>query len=219
MHGTHQIRYRSADGLDFEIECQRREQASYLWRKLTESRAVADKVTVAEWRQRTPNHHGGPTIEGLYGRADSVVWNFQPAVRTVAMHRKPLDSDPARVSVWDVDRWHSPVILHIPNAFQGKYARYSVLYIGPQGITRREHGGPLEPGPYAALIPQCSVIDNAGGSASEAARNRAALREWTAAAGDLLLLNKSLYRINDGGPHRDPGLTHLVDPLDYGRGL
>jgi hypothetical protein len=36
--------------------------------------------------------------------------------------------------------------------------RFSVLYQGPDGVCRREHGAPEVPGPYAALIPQATVI-------------------------------------------------------------
>lgn len=36
--------------------------------------------------------------------------------------------------------------------------RFSLLYQGPDGVCRREHGGPEVPGPYAAMIPQASVI-------------------------------------------------------------
>lgn len=36
--------------------------------------------------------------------------------------------------------------------------RFSLLYQGPEGVCRREHGGAEVPGPYAAMIPQATVI-------------------------------------------------------------
>lgn len=36
--------------------------------------------------------------------------------------------------------------------------RFSLLYQGPDGVCRREQGEPEVPGPYAAMIPQASVI-------------------------------------------------------------
>jgi hypothetical protein len=98
-------------------------------------------------------------------------------------------------SMHDYDKNASPWIAAIPNAAHGRYARYSIHHYGRQSVSRRVHAGPLLPGPYAYLVPQCAVIDNYGGSGAEAARNRAAGLEFDAKAGDVWQLGGDLWQV------------------------
>ena len=68
------------------------------------------------------------------------------------------------------------------------YPGFGLGYVGPDGECRREHGGPIVPGPYAYAYGLCGVIDNHGGTGAEIARERAAGQVLEVEPGDVLVL-------------------------------
>lgn len=60
---------------------------------------------------------------------------------------------------------------------------------------RQVTGGPLVPGPWAFAFGLCSVIDNHGGSAREAAEKRAAGTEHVVDFGDELVIDGHAYTV------------------------
>lgn len=83
--------------------------------------------------------------------------------------------------------------------------RFSLLYVGPEGECRREFQGPVLPGPYAAMIPQATVI-----SASPQARpdQTVELEE-----GDMVVLNGQPMMLIDD---RALDYPQLVTPAEFG---
>jgi hypothetical protein len=85
--------------------------------------------------------------------------------------------------------------------------RFTVLYIGPDGEGRREHQGPILPGPYCALIPESSVI-----SSHEQPKEKVVeVKE-----GDVLILNGAPMILIDDQSY---GYPHAVTPTEYGARL
>lgn len=59
------------------------------------------------------------------------------------------------------DYWrtaHNGTQIRLYSKHQHGVTNFSLLFIGPEGSGRRKHGGPIVPGPYAALIAQATVI-------------------------------------------------------------
>lgn len=83
--------------------------------------------------------------------------------------------------------------------------RFSLLYVGPEGECRRVMHGPVVPGPYAAMIPQATVI-----SAHPQARpaQTVELEE-----GDMIVLNGVPMMIIDD---RAMDYPQLVTPAEFG---
>lgn len=66
------------------------------------------------------------------------------------------------------------------------FAGYNASFVPAGEEARQVSGGPLVPGPWAALFGLGSVIDNHGGTAGEITRERAAGTVVEATAGDEL---------------------------------
>ena len=86
----------------------------------------------------------------------------------------------------------------------GRMVRFSVLYVGPEGEARREHGGPVLPGPYAALIPQATIIS---AHAVEQPTEVTHLED-----GDTIMLNGQPMRVIDDSRMNYPS---LVTPEEF----
>lgn len=80
--------------------------------------------------------------------------------------------------------------------------RFSVLYQGPGGKMRLDHGRPEVPGPVGSLIAQCSVI---------ASTPVARARYIDVVAGDVLVINGQRMVIVDDNPHGYPRLVSEVE--------
>lgn len=72
-------------------------------------------------------------------------------------------------------------VLAVPGRRGG---RFKVIFFGPEHEGRQVFQGPMVPGPWASPVGLCTVIDNFGGTAAEAAAGRAAGTEHPAAEGD-----------------------------------
>jgi hypothetical protein len=110
------------------------------------------------------------------------------------------------------DTWSSPNVLRIMSRYAGHEVRVGIGYVGPAGQCRREHGGPVLPGPYAYLFPLPTVIAADGGTSAESAQLRTDGTEWDATEGDELLIGGQRYRIQDDHspiPAHYPRLIHL----------
>lgn len=115
----------------------------------------------------------------------------------------------------DADQWITANDFHRPQRPGGEWIelrmhcrytrrteRFSVLYQGPDGKMRLEHGGPEVSGPVGSFIPQCSVI-----ASSPVARARYIDVE----AGDVLVINGQRMVIMDDQPHDYPRLLTEVE--------
>lgn len=80
--------------------------------------------------------------------------------------------------------------------------RFSVLYQGPGGSMRIEHGADEVPGPLGCLIPQASMI---------ASSPVAKARYIDVQAGDVLVINNQRMVILDDRPHDYPRLVSEVE--------
>lgn len=102
----------------------------------------------------------------------------------------------------------SETVITMDTRYGGSRTRMRVCYFTPDGKGRREHQGPILPGPFASMTPLPVVIDNAGGSGAERARLQAAGLEHDVTVGDRLLIDGVEYEISDPYPARDyPTLT------------
>jgi hypothetical protein len=94
------------------------------------------------------------------------------------------------------DTWGSPefsdeaVKIRLFSRHQGSFCTWSVLYVGPEGECCRTFGGPIEPGPYAALIPHSTCIADCRIPGDRAPV--VALEE-----GDLIVIRGVAFRIDD----------------------
>lgn len=63
-----------------------------------------------------------------------------------------------------VDHWDTPDFtndvtkIRLYSRHQRTVCTWSIMFIGPEGSCRRVYRGSIEPGPYAALIPEATVI-------------------------------------------------------------
>lgn len=116
-----------------------------------------------------------------------------PAARVAAVH--VADVVPSRYAD-QVDTWTSPDFtddttkIRLHSRHQGHTCTWTLLYVGPDGACRRVHQGPIEPGPYAALIPEATCISD-----TRLPGDRAAVVEL--AAGDLVIIRGVAFRIDD----------------------
>jgi hypothetical protein len=87
-----------------------------------------------------------------------------------------------------------------------RWERFSLLYVGPEGECRRVHQGPVLPGPYAAMIPQATMI-----AAHPQARpaQTVELEE-----GDVIVFNDQPMVLIDDRPGQYP---QLVTPEEFDR--
>lgn len=83
--------------------------------------------------------------------------------------------------------------------------RFSLLYVGPKGECRRIYKGPIEPGPYAAMIPQAIVISN---HPQARPAQTVELEE-----GDMIVFNDQPMMLIDDRPLAYP---QLVTPAEFG---
>lgn len=86
-----------------------------------------------------------------------------------------------------------------------RHERFSLFYVGPEGKARRVFQGPEVPGPYAAMIPQATMI-----SAHPQARpaQTVELEE-----GDMIVFNDVPMMLIDDRPMHYP---QLVTPAEFG---
>lgn len=124
----------------------------------------------------------------------------------------------ARVHVAEVvpsnygpDSWHTDsftddvVKIRMYGRHQRGVCTWTLLYVGPEGSCRREFGAEPVPGPYAALIPEATVI-----AATRLPGDRAATVEL--AEGDLIIIRGIAFRIDDsrGRAGYDPKLVPIT---------
>lgn len=88
----------------------------------------------------------------------------------------------------------------------GRSTRLKVSFIAPGGCGRRETGGPILPGPYAATFPLGVVIDNYGGTGAESRSLRERGLEFDVEAGDTVIIDGETYTIYDDVPLGYPQL-------------
>lgn len=101
--------------------------------------------------------------------------------------------------------------LRCHSRYTRRQERFSVLYQGPAGTMRLEHGQAPEPGPVGCLIPQCSVIAN-----TPVARARII----DVKVGDVLVINGQRMVIIDDNPMDYPRLVCEAEAgLAYAIGL
>jgi len=104
-------------------------------------------------------------------------------------------------------RYHARLI--IAGAENG-LAGYGVVVIPAGSSARQVQGGPLVPGPWAATFGLCTVIDNAGGTGAEVARETARGDAIRVAAGDTVRLTDAVTVRVTIGRREYPDLT-VVD--------
>ena len=120
----------------------------------------------------------------------------------------------AEVKPYDIgpDSWITPDFtnnitkIRLYGRHQGRVCTWSVLFVGPEGACRRVQGGPVEPGPYAALIPDSTVI-SAVRMPGDAPRTQHLVE------GDLVVVRGFTFRIDDsrGRAGYDPQLVLVTD--------
>lgn len=89
--------------------------------------------------------------------------------------------------------------------YVNRHVHATLYYCGPDGAARREHGGPELPGPYAAMIPQDTVLaDTPQAQPAQVVY----LNE-----GDTVLFNGLPMLLVDDDPH---GYPRFVTPAQYG---
>ena len=86
-----------------------------------------------------------------------------------------------------------------------RHERFSLLYVGPEGECRREYQGPVLPGPYAAMIPQATMI-----SAHPQARP---VQTVELEEGDMIVFNGLPMMLIDD---RAMDYPQLVTPAEFG---
>ena len=91
----------------------------------------------------------------------------------------------------------STTVLSMYSKHAGHVCRMKVSYIGKDGCGRREYMGEILPGPYAAMVPLGTVIDNHGGSGAESRRLRDAGLEYDVEDGDRVEIDGLVYEIRD----------------------
>lgn len=64
--------------------------------------------------------------------------------------------------------------------------RFGLIFVPEGCAARKDHGGPQVPGPWAGAHGLCTVIDNFGGTAREAADRVAAGLEYVVNVGDVV---------------------------------
>ncbi len=110
-----------------------------------------------------------------------------------------------------IDTWNTPDFtdnvtkIRMFGRHQRSVCTWSILFIGPEGSCRRVFEGPIVPGPYAALIPEATVI-----SATRMPGDRAATVELE--PGDLVIIRGVAFRIDDsrGRAGYDPRLIPVT---------
>lgn len=146
-------------------------------------------------------------------RADGLItsWAVVPAPEPRVVPLVPLSSTGGAD-----DRWCSAdgTIVVAYSAYTRAVERFTVWYVGRRGRVQVGTGGPLAPGPWAALIPQATCISTSGGTAAEAERNREAGTEFDAAPGDRLLLGGVEFEICDDDLGGYPRLVPVHDWSD-----
>lgn len=93
----------------------------------------------------------------------------------------------------EIDTWETPdfgrgVNVRLYSRHQGHTCDWSIHLIGPDGSCRRVFQGPVEPGPYAFLVPQATVI-----SAQRIPTNSSV----ELVEGDVIVIRGIAFRIDD----------------------
>jgi hypothetical protein len=123
-----------------------------------------------------------------------------------------LDITPGRYRKGEYD---SPNVLRVYSAYARSHVRLGIGYISPDGEGRQVFQGPMVPGPWAYTYPLAVVIDNYGGTAAEAAANKAAGLERDAKVGDRFQLDGRTWVLTEDRPHSDyPTLTLLAEDAE-----
>lgn len=98
------------------------------------------------------------------------------------------------------DHWgtlHGDAVLTVQLRRTGPAHRFGLGFVGPDGSSRREYGGPILPGPYAYAYGLPVVIAaNGRGTGSEMAAARAANLVVDANLGDVLTIRGHQFRID-----------------------
>lgn len=116
-----------------------------------------------------------------------------------------------------VGHFESPHVLAV-NTGRAYRERHKVGYVDETGTCRRVFEGPILPGPYAFAFGLATVIDNHGGTAAEADRNRAAGTEYDVEHGDRLVLGTNVFRV-EVNRYREVRLVHEYDAATVTDGL
>lgn len=73
--------------------------------------------------------------------------------------------------------------------------RFGVIFVPVGCEARKDHGGPMVPGPWASAHGLCTVVDNFGGTAREAADRVAAGLEHVVNVGDVVEIEGERYTV------------------------
>lgn len=107
--------------------------------------------------------------------------------------------EPSRTFSDQPDHWatRDGWVLDITTRPNGVPGRFKFGFVGPDGECRRQHMGPVLPGPYAYGFPLAGVIaaNPEHGTWGEMRRNKAAGTEIEAAIGDEVVFRGYRYRI------------------------
>lgn len=97
-----------------------------------------------------------------------------------------------------LDTWNTPeftddvAVIRLKARHQSnRVCTWHVLYVGPEGECRRVQGGPIVPGPYAALICEATCIHSGPATPGERAR------EELLVEGDIVEVRGTQFRIDD----------------------
>lgn len=111
------------------------------------------------------------------------------------------------------DRYGDSVVVNARLVIAGAHngsTGYGLLVVPEGREGRREFGGPMVPGPWAAAFGLAGVIDNYGGTGAEIAREKAEGRYFAVEPGDRLLLPGGLEVTVEVNRRRDPKLNEEV---------
>lgn len=133
--------------------------------------------------------------------------NTEAPARIAKVHVAEVKAAPS----YGTDNWMTPDLtdnvtkIRMYSKHQHAVCTWAVMYVGPEGSCRRVFQGPIEPGPYAALIPEATCI-----SATRVPGDAAPVDEL--AEGDIVVIRGVAFRIDDsrGRLGYDPRLVPLT---------
>ncbi len=110
------------------------------------------------------------------------------------------------------DWWHTAyngTEYRMHSRYQGRSTRFTLLFIGPNGVGRLVQDGPAVPGPRASLVAGATVI--------AAHRTGPQPHIVDLAVGDRIRIRGYLFEVRDDRPHSDPGLYLVEEETSPGK--